>query len=304
MLGPGSPAEDAAAFFTDLRVAMAMLCIAWPASRDLASPGDQPLISRHVSELRARARPAIDRPPGNPPAAAGLLTAAAAVIDDPARQASLARILRDSGSGRPSRTSWACIFERHSPSCSRQFRETFEPGTRAYRRTSGPHSAKAPARAGGYGPRHIPALLEQRWHDQYLASLGYQVPVSMRRAGSVLLVQRAAGGSMGDAAKYLGIRTHPSSGQHSFAPDLARWLVEHGDEDFTAAMHDLAAQLDADVPRLVNYQRRRQAMQEWCLDPGTWQEITNRLPPTPGPFQPVMDDRKRQGLPDDASSAS
>ena len=99
---------------------------------------------------------------------------------------------------------------------------------------------------------------------------------------------------MGDAAKYLGISSAPSSGQHSFAQDLARWLSEHGDEDFTAAMHGLAAQLDADIPRLVNYQRRRQAMQEWRLDPDTWQEITNRLPPTPGPIQPVIDDRKRQ----------
>ena len=69
---------------------------------------------------------------------------------------------------------------------------------------------------------------------------------------------------------------------------------EHGDEGFTAALHGLAAQLDAGAPMLVNYQRRRQAMQEWCLDLDTWQEITNRLPPTPGPFQPVTDDRKRQ----------
>ena len=113
----------------------------------------------------------------------------------------------------------------------------------------------------------------------------------MRRAGSVLLVQWASGGSLGDAAGYLGIRLGRS--QHSFAQDLARWLLEHGAENFTAALLSLAAQLD-DTPGLINYQRRRQAMQEWCLDPGTWQEITNRLPPVPGPVQPVLDDRKRQ----------
>ena len=294
MLDSGYPAEDAAAYFTDLRVATAMLCITWPASRHFTRPADEALISQHVSELGASTQPAIDRPPRNPLAAAGLLAAAAAVIGDPGRQTALARILRSSGARRPSSTSWAGVFDRHSRSCSRRFREAFEPSTRAYRRVSGPHSAKAPARTGGYRPEYVPALLEQRWYDQYLARLGYQAPVNIRRAGSVLLVQWAVGGSMGDAAKYLGIRLPPSSGQHSFAPDLARWLGEHGDEGFTAALHGLAAQLDAGAPMLVNYQRRRQAMQEWCLDLDTWQEITNRLPPTPGPFQPVMDDRKRQ----------
>ena len=31
---------------------------------------------------------------------------------------------------------------------------------------------------------------------------------------------------------------------------------------------------------LVNYQRRRQAMQEWCLDMDAWHEITGRQPRT------------------------
>ena len=80
---------------------------------------------------------------------------------------------------------------------------------------------------------------------------------------------------------------------HSFGPDLARWLGDHGTREFTAALISLAAQLD-ETPCLVNYRRRRQAMQAWCLAPDTWQEITSRLPPVPGPVQPVLDDRKRQ----------
>ena len=292
MLGPGHPAEEAAAYFTDLRVATAVICLAWPASRDLAGPAEQALISRHVSELGAGTRPAVDRPPRHPLAAAGLLTTAATVIDDPERQAVLARILRASADGKPGNTPWVRVFDRHSRSCSRQFREAFEPGTRACRRISGPRSAKAPARTGGYGPEHIPALLEQRRHDQHLACLGYQAPVNIRRAGSVLLVQWTAGGSAGDAAEYPGIRLRAA--QHSFAPDLARWLGKHGDEGFIAALRGLAAQLDAGISGLINYQHRRQAMRNWCLEPDAWEEITSRLPPVPGPFQPVMDDRKRQ----------
>jgi len=289
MLNSGYPARDAAAYFTDLRVITAMLCITWPASRDFTGTSAQALISQHVREPGAGTRP-----PRHPLAAAGLLTAAASVIEDPDQPAALVQILRGSGDGRPSRTPWAVVLDRHAPSCSQQLREALEPAARAYRRVSGPHSPKAPARRGGHGPEVIPALLEQGWYDQHLARLGCPMPVNMRRAGSVVLVQWAAGGSMGDAARYLGVRVASSSGQHSFAPDLALWLAEHGEEGFTSALHDLAAQLDADAPRLVNYHRRRRAMQEWCLAPDTWQEITDRLPPTPGPFQPILDDRKRQ----------
>lgn len=96
---------------------------------------------------------------------------------------------------------------------------------------------------------------------------------------------------MRDATSYLGIRT--GKYKYLLAPGLARWLNQYGTEDFTAAPHSLAAHLDT-ATGLVNYQRRRHALQEWCLNPGTWEEIISRLPSFPGPFQPVTGDRKRQ----------
>ena len=101
MLEPGYPAENAATYFTDLRVVTAMLCITWPASSDLAEPAAQALISQHADELSAGTRQVLDRPPEHPLTAAALLTAASAVIDDPERQAALARSLRGSQDGRP-----------------------------------------------------------------------------------------------------------------------------------------------------------------------------------------------------------
>src|SRR5262249_57605159 len=144
--------------------------------------------------------------------------------------------------GRFSKSSWARVLDRHRSSCSPALTEAAEPATRAYRRASGPHSPKAPSRAGGYRPEHIPALLEQRWHGRELAQLGYRVQTSMRRAGAAMLVQWASGGSLGDAAGYLGIRMRAA--QHSFAPDLARWLRDHGTKGFIAALAGLATQLD------------------------------------------------------------
>lgn len=222
---------------------------------------------------------------------AGLLTAAVSVLDSPDLAGAVARHVQARIAVRPSRSAWARVIDRHHSACSPALREAADSATRTYRRTSGPHSPKAPSRTGLYRPEHIPALLEQRWHDEHLASPGYRGTTTMRRAGAVLLVQLASGGSLGDAARHLGICTGRS--QHSFGPELARWLRDHGSKDFTAALLSLAAQLD-DTPGLISYQNRCQAMQGWCLDPRTWQELTSRLPPVPGPGQPVLDDRKRQ----------
>jgi TniQ len=291
-LGQQHPAGDAARAFTDLRVITALLCLSWPLGQDLVDPRLAAAAGEHVRQLSIGSRRALDRQPGSALATAGLLTAAIAVLDSPDLAGTVARhVQARKPPGSPSKSSWARVLDRHHSACSPALREAAEPATRAYRRSTGPHSPKAPARVGGYRPEHIPALLEQHWYDEHLACLGYRAPVNMRRAGSVLLVQWASGGSMGDAAGYLGIRLRAA--QHSFAPDLARWLRENGSGDFTAAMRSLAAQLDA-APGLVNYQRRRQAMQEWSLDPGTWRDLTGQLPLVPGPVQPVLDDRKRQ----------
>jgi hypothetical protein len=65
------------------------------------------------------------------------------VPGDPERQTALARSLRSPRDGRPSRTPWARVFDRHSRACSQQLRDAFEPSARACRRIGGPHSAKA-----------------------------------------------------------------------------------------------------------------------------------------------------------------
>jgi len=292
LLSPQRPAEEAARAFTDLRLISALLCSSWPLARELMDPGTAAAVDDHVGRLSGGVRhKSLDTQPGSVLAAAGLLTAAVSVLDSPDLAGTVARHFQDRTAGRPSRASWARVTERHRSACSPAMREAADSVTRFYRRTSGPHSPKAPSRVGLYRPEHVPALLEQPWHDKHFASLGYPGTTTMRRAVSVLLVQLASGGSLGDAARYLGIHTGRS--QHSFGPELTRWLSDHGTKDFTAALLGLAAQLD-DTPGLVNYQNRRQAMQGWCLDPETWQYLTSRLPPVPGPIQPVIDNRKRQ----------
>ncbi len=91
---------------------------------------------------------------------------------------------------------------------------------------------------------------------------------------------------MGDAAEFLGI--NPDGGRHTPTVGLYQWLRHH-ESRFTAAQQDVARSLD-NAAALIDYRQRRQALQGWCLDPGTWREITNRLPPVPGPVQPTLDD--------------
>jgi hypothetical protein len=290
-LDPHHPAEGAAQYFTDLRVITALLCASWPLARDLLDPAMIAPAAEHVCRRGAGERPALDTPPADPIATAALLTAATTIRDGTDLQGALAQHLQATWTGRPSRSPWAQILDRHTSSCSQTLRQAAEPAIRAYRRQAGPHSSKAPARTGGYRPEHIPALLEQRWYQQHLAPLEYDSPKNMRRAGAVLLVQWAAGGSMGDAADFLGIRL--TRHQHSPAPSLAQWLRRRGSADFSAALRDLARELDT-APDLIDYRQRRQALQGWCLSPDVWRDITNRLPPVPGPVQPTLDDRKRQ----------
>ena len=59
------------------------------------------------------------------------------------------------------------------------------------------------------------------------------------------------------------------------------------DDRHTAVLGQLARAVST-----ANYRRRREAL--WSLSRETWQEITDRLPPVPGPAQPNLDDRKRQ----------
>ena len=81
----------------------------------------------------------------------------------------------------------------------------------------------------------------------------------------------SAGGSLAEAAAFLGIEHRylkASPGSAAFTDDPA---------EFRLAVHALARQLSA-TPGLVNYKHRRDALQDWCIDPATWQEIITGFP--------------------------
>ncbi len=291
LLEPGHPAEEAASRFTDLRVVTALLCTTWPSGRDMIDPDTRGTVDEHVRALGAGSRQAFGRPPREPAATAALLTAASALLDAPDLGEVLAQHTRATREGRPSRTPWTQVFDRHESSCSENLRQAAAPVTRAYRRT-GFRGTKAPVRADGYRPEHIPAFLEQHWYQKHLAPLqpGSRTK-PLRRLGAVLLVQQAAGGAMGDAADFLGI--NPAGGQYAATTATCQWLSNQAPDRFTKALRDIAESLDL-ASSLTDYRRRREALRNWSLTPAAWHEIITSLPPVPGPVRPNLDDRKRQ----------
>ena len=294
MLDGPQPSDEVFRAFTDIRLIIALLHASWPLGRDLMDPSLAAAADRDVRRLknvRTTAYQALDQPPGDILAAAGLLTAAIAVLDSTDLPGIVARHVQASRLTREW-SLWPRILQRHRSACSLTLRVVGEQVTGPSQLLPRPRGHKAPARPGGYRPEHIPALLEQQWYDDHFARFGYRVPATIRRAGAILLVRRASGGSLLDAAGFLGIpfaEQHP----HSLPIGLRQCLREHGPNGFTAALDDLAVQLDA-TPGLVDYQRRRQALREWCLDQDTWQQIVSRLQAHPNGTRPDISERKRQ----------
>jgi hypothetical protein len=90
-------------------------------------------------------------------------------------------------------------------------------------------------------------------------------------------------------------RSQWSTAQFKAASGTRLWAqARFQPDDFDAALRELAAELRTPRQPLIDYLRRRQALQEWALDTSTWEALVSELPPAPGPIRPVVDDRKRQ----------
>ena len=164
---------------------------------------------------------------------------------------------------------------------------TFQP---ADRRTRGHRAA---ARQASPAPEHIAEHLQDDWFCQHFRHIGGVSPRLLRRAAALRLVQMSAGGSLAEAAAFLGIGRRYIAASPGSTFTAACLASDAGPAEFRLAVHALARQLST-TPDLINYKRRRDALQDWCIDPAAWQDIISQLPPTKGPFQPELSDCKRQ----------
>lgn len=297
-LGPGRSDAAAARFFSDLRLVTTILSAAWPLDRHLIDPAMDTAVDEHVRNLGSPNYRTVDTPPNNITAAAALLTAAVTVLDDTTRQTALVQHLRESRTGRASREPWVGVFTRHAASCSPALRYIIEPFTRTFQRAGGSHGARAPDHTGGYRAEHVPAFIPEDWYERHFTPIAEVNPMFIRRTIALRLVQAVAGGSLGEAADFLGIAHPARSWQgriYSGAGQVHTSAKNQPDpHTFDTALTALMVDLDASAAHLVNYQHRREALQAWSIDEDTWRELVTRLPPIPGPTRPDLGDRKRQ----------
>jgi len=301
-----------ARYFTDLRLLVSLICASWPQARSLAPSAtladavdhhmawqQEQIASLRERASRSRAHRIHDTPPLDSIACAGLLATADWILglDDPHTAGEQLRPLL-AHDGRPARrTRWAQHFLRTDPECSQGLQQAVEPMLRTFTRTDRkPHGRRAPTRQTRFGRQHIPQYLRDDWYDRHFRHLEGINPRLLRRTAAIRLVQMTAGGSMGDAADFFAIPHQgiQRSRTYTAAGHVHAWARGRSDpREFEAALHALADELNA-TPDLVDYRQRRQALQTWCIDRVTWQQLTSRLPPTSGPIQPDLGDRKRQ----------
>jgi hypothetical protein len=297
LLGPGRPKRTAQQYFTELILLAALVMISWPriqaigTTRSLAAAVDRHLAIQEGADSRPyRSNGA----PLDTRACAGVLQVADRILTaDNLREAlsSLAPEENRTRSGIPPTRHliWDKSFNKHRSECSERFQLAADTVVPTFRRT-GKGGHRLPSTGVGYRPEHVPACLPQALAERHLHFLSEVTPKMRRRSASVFLVRRARGGSLHEAAQFLGISTPDSF--IGYTNLLNRHLRARGTaRDFERALDAIAAELLAGP--VIDYQRRREALTSWTLEPENWQYMLTQLPVLAHRRKPLIDDRRR-----------
>jgi hypothetical protein len=234
-ISAGQP-TDPAHYFIDLQALTLLICSTWPATRPLspsettATAIDQHVdsLARQASERQIRspattARITFDAPPADAAASAGLARIADHILQggEPAEVREHLRALLPTSTRKASRSLWGLRVSRTTTPCSPGLTAAFAPLLRTFTRSGGQPQARRDVtiRPQLWGPEHIPAFLPKDWYDRHFEPLGGVNPMFTRRTAVLRLVQMVAGGSLGEAAGYLGIAATDTTQQ---GPDLLR----------------------------------------------------------------------------------
>jgi hypothetical protein len=312
-LSAGQPAQPSG-YFADLRAIGLLACSTWPEARHLSPSGESAAaIDEHVASIRRQAasrqdassasasRIRFDPLPVDAAASAGLTHIADRVLagsTDEVREQ--LRQLLPAGTRQAGRTFWARRVIRSAPPCSGGMQAAYAPLLRGFTKADGQPQGRRNAvlHHQRWGPENIPAFLPEDWYARHFTPIADVNPMFVRRTAVLRLIQMAAGGSLGEAAAFLGIATTLTAWQgriYSGAGHVHSGARQQPDPlGFETALTALASELDDPATPLVNYEHRRQALENWCIDEDTWASLTARLPPVPGPQRPELGDRKRQ----------
>ncbi|WP_431776191.1 TniQ family protein [Streptomyces cucumeris] len=288
MLSPGTPATTASQYFTDLQMTSGLVMITWPKARPTvpglnADRADQVLADRQDPAHSQH----VSTPPQDARACASILLAADTILSADDLRASLAPIApvenrTRSGIDPKRHRSWDTAFRRNQDDCSERFQRAAEHLVSTHRKRRGTRSTgggRLPHRGLDYGPQHVPAFLPLKWAERHLGAFtaGISMPV-LRRTSAVFLVRRALGGSVVDAAEFLGLSI---AGQGLGTP-ITRWARRQGTPDaYDRALDTITAELTS--PPMVDYRHRREHLADWAMPPDAWRKIAEQLERQPSP---------------------
>jgi len=309
----GMPASPAS-YFADLRALGLLAYSTWPETRHL-SPSSEiaAAIDQHVASFRqqeaerqANSPESVARttpPPLDAAVSAGLAHIANSILNGtPDETRRHMRPLLPSSTAKAGRSNWARWVTVSAVPCSEGLQAAYDPLLRRFTSPFGqPRGRSRAVRAARWGPENVPALIPEDWYERHFTPLADVSPILARRTAALRLVQMVAGGSLAEAAHFLGL----SSGDGSWPRQGGRvyssaGIVHSGTRQqpdpsgFEASLRSLARELsDPDMP-LVNYQQRRRALQNWSIDEWTWDSLVARMPPISRTHMPDLGDRKRQ----------
>jgi hypothetical protein len=318
LLAPDGPASTVSAgmptrpgsYFADLRALGLLTCSTWPTARYLSpSEGTAAAIDRHVASLRQQeaerragspsSRPSTAPPPLDAAVSAGLAHIADRILAGTPEEARWQlRPLLPSSIREASQGNWARWVTQSAVPCSDGLRTAYEPLLRKSTRPAGqPQSRRmALVRTHRWGPGNVPALIPEDWYARHFTPIPGVSPKLARRTAALRLVQVIAGGSLAEAAEFLGISSgygpwRRSSGRVYSPAGLAGSLASQLPDplSFETGLKTLTRELD-DTP-LVNYQRRRQALETWSISEDIWPKLAARRSLM---ARPESGDRKRQ----------
>jgi len=297
LLDPDGPASTVSAgmpaspgsYFADLRALGLLACSTWPAARNL-SPSDEiaAAIDQHVAALRqqeaerqASSPASIARtapPPMDAAVSAGLAHIADRILTGTPDEARWQiRPLLPPSTREAGRTNWGRWVTVPATPCSEGLQTAYKPLLRISARPAGRPQARRSAlvRTHRWGPENIPALIPEDWYARHFTPLAGVSPALARRTAALRLVQIITGGSLAEAAEFLGISSgygpwHQGGGRtYSAGPARSRARQQPDPPGFETGLRNLTRELSDPGTPLVDYQRRRHAMQTWSIDEDT-----------------------------------
>jgi hypothetical protein len=270
-LSPDHPAHESARYFTDLHLTGALVIATWP----LGAPPGEDLTTRAATTVLAerrrlesvRTNPS-NIPPADSRACAAVLLAADTILSAPDLPRALSLLAAPTGHGTKKPQlyeTWDALFRKSRQTCSPAFQLAVDKALTVGRR--GPGRRTRPRPGTTFRPEHVPAFLRDEWVDRHLSAFP-GIPIwQLRRGGAVILAKRALGGSMIDAAHYLGILTRTST---RFNGILANRLRERGlSRAFDSALD--AIEHEELNHHHTDYEQRRRLLSNWAIPLQTWQ---------------------------------